>query len=189
MIRCAVVPRQNSDLSMISTGCDIAFHNRDAIPPSHDGHDWTPSRRDSSSTSLSSQASTGKPGSSPATRCSETSTSEATARFVRQTVLGHRSPILVRMEASPRHHHPGNGGPVAPSRLPLVLASDLQSEDSGWETTDVKGGAGVNLPHGCRELQLGRAAYPRRASHAWFRYLGANHLSLDETSAERLRAS
>jgi hypothetical protein len=31
----------------------------------------------------------------------------------------------------------------------------------------------------------GSAAHPRRASHAWFRYLGTNDFSLDETSTER----
>src|SRR6266852_3397035 len=63
--------------SMISTGCDVAFHNRDAISPSHDGHDWTLGGLDPSTSSLPSHASTGKLGSSPAARGIETKTSKA----------------------------------------------------------------------------------------------------------------
>src|SRR6267143_3920571 len=63
--------------TLISTGCDVAFHNRDAISPSHDGHDWTLSGLDPSTASLSSHASTGKLGSSPAARGTETKTSKA----------------------------------------------------------------------------------------------------------------
>jgi hypothetical protein len=53
------------------------------------------------------------------------------------------------LEAVPHCRHSGNGGPVAPGRIPLVLEADLQSADTSWEKTDAEGGSGVDLPDGC----------------------------------------
>ena len=39
--------------------------------------------------------------------------------------------------------------PVAPGRLSLVLAADLQGQDAGWEKTDVAGSSGIDLADGC----------------------------------------
>ena len=42
-----------------------------------------------------------------------------------------------------------DGSPVAPGRLPLVLATDLQSQDTGGKKTDVEGSSGIDLQDGC----------------------------------------
>jgi hypothetical protein len=56
---------------------------------------------------------------------SETSTSKATARFVRQTVLGYCQAVLVHLERSSDRCHPRDSGSVASGRLSFLLAFDL----------------------------------------------------------------
>ncbi len=56
---------------------------------------------------------------------SEASTSKATARFVRQTVLGYCQAVLVHLERSSDRGHPRDSGSVASGRLSLLLAFDL----------------------------------------------------------------
>ena len=38
---------------------------------------------------------------------------------------------------------------VAPGRFPLVLAADLQGQDTGGKKTDVEGSSGIDLQDGC----------------------------------------
>jgi transposase InsO family protein len=74
---------------------------------------------------------------------------------------------------------------VASGWLPVVLEADFQSAKADRAKTDSEASAPVDLPNGGRESNLGRAAHPWGASHAWFRYLGTNDFSLDDTSTER----
>jgi hypothetical protein len=82
------------------------------------------------------------------TRHAEASTSAAETRPVRQTLLGRRSSILVRMATIPHCGHARNGGALAQRRIPFVLEADLQGQEAHRETTDVEGSSGIDVPDG-----------------------------------------
>lgn len=82
------------------------------------------------------------------TRRTEASASAAKIKPARQALLGRRSSILVRMAAVSHCGHARNGGALAQGRIPFVLEADLQGQEAGRETTDVKGDSGIDLPNG-----------------------------------------
>lgn len=57
----------------------------------------------------------------------------------RQTFLGRRSPILVRMEASTHRCHSKDGSAMAPFRVPAISETDFKSSKGRWETTNTEG--------------------------------------------------
>jgi len=61
----------------------------------------------------------------------------------RQTLLGARLPVLVRLEAGSHGGHSRDRGPLASRRLPPVLASDLQGEAASGKEEAVQG----EVPH------------------------------------------
>src|SRR5258706_1889617 len=87
-------------------------------------------------------------GATSTTRRPETSASAAKARPARQAVLGRLPPILVRMATVPHCGHARNRGALAQGRIPFVLEAELQRQEARWETTDVEGGSGIDLPDG-----------------------------------------
>jgi hypothetical protein len=115
-----------------------------------------------------SQPHFGKSRASATTHRSEKTASTVEAKFVRQTILGGRSSMLVRMDASSHRRHAGNGRPLAPGWFSFVLEDDLQSQEASWEKTNLEGGSGVDLPDGRRESDVGSAAHPWGASHVGF---------------------
>src|SRR5713101_1128190 len=82
------------------------------------------------------------------TRRTEASASAAKIRPARQTLLGRRMSILVRMATIPHCGHARNGRALAQGRIPFVLEADLQGQEAGRETTDVEGDSGIDLPNG-----------------------------------------
>ncbi len=146
---------------MISTGHGVVIHRRNAISTAHNTHDRTSGRLVSSAFPRSRHTLTRKLGSSSATRCSETSASTRKTESVRQTFLGCRLSILVRMEKGSHRCHSRDGGPMASRRLPGVLETDLQSAKADWTKTDFEASSGINLSHGDREFNLGSASHPR----------------------------
>ena len=93
----------------------------------------------------------GKSRASATTHRSEKTASTVKAEFVRQAILGGRSSMLARMEASSHRRHAGNGRPLAPGWFSFVLEDDLQSQEASWEKTNLEGGSRVDLPDGRRE--------------------------------------
>jgi hypothetical protein len=87
-------------------------------------------------------------GATSTTHRPETSASAAKTRAGRQTLLGCRPPILVRMATIPHRGHARNGGALAQARIPFVLEADLQCQEARRETTDVEGSSGIDLPDG-----------------------------------------
>jgi hypothetical protein len=73
---------------------------------------------------------------------------EATARFVRQTVLGHCPSFLVRLERSFDRRHAGDGGSMASGRLPFLLALDLPGPKASRQEKSFEGGSRSDLPDG-----------------------------------------
>jgi len=55
---------------------------------------------------------------------------------------------------------------VAPGRLPTVLETDFESEETDREKTDAEAGAAVDLSDGCREHNLGSTSHPWGTAHA-----------------------
>ncbi len=97
--------------------------------------------------------------------------------------------VLVWMEAGSHDREPGDGCPLAPIWVCNVLAGHFQRPPDSGPEKDFQGTRRSDLSDGGGELHLGRPTYSRRTSHARFRYLGTNDFPLDETSAQRSRAS
>ena len=93
------------------------------------------------------------------------------------------------MEAGSHDREPGDGCPLAPIWVCNVLAGHFQRPPDSGPEKDFQGTRRSDLSDGGGELHLGRPTYSRRTSHARSRYLGTNDFPLDETSAERPRAS
>src|SRR5258708_33935298 len=91
---------------------------------------------------------TGESGATSTTRRPETSASAAKTRPARQTLLGRRPPILVRMATIPHCGQARNRGALAQGRIPFVLEADLQGQEAHRETTDVEGSTRIDLPDG-----------------------------------------
>ena len=85
----------------------------------------------------------------PTTRRAEASTFKPKNRPARQALLGRRPSVLVKMETIADRGYTRDCSPVAPGRLSLLLAADLQGQDAGWEKTDVAGSSGIDLSDGC----------------------------------------
>src|ERR1035437_7362727 len=83
------------------------------------------------------------------TRRAEASASEAKSRPARQAFLGRRPSGLVRMETIVDRGYTRDGSALAPGRLPVVLAADLQGQDAGGEKTDLAGSSGIDIPDCC----------------------------------------
>jgi hypothetical protein len=64
------------------------------------------------------------------------------------------------METGAYRGYPGNGGPMASGRLPIVLEADFRGAKTDWAETDSKASAGIDLPDGRGESHLGSTAHP-----------------------------
>ena len=62
------------------------------------------------------------------TRRVEAAASEAKTRGDGQALLGRSPSVLVTVETSPHCCHAGNGGALAPGRLPIVLGTAFEGE-------------------------------------------------------------
>src|SRR5215469_17998970 len=59
------------------------------------------------------------------------------------------------METGPDCGHSGNGGPMAPGWIPLVLERDFESSTARREKTDIETSPGSHLPNDGGEPDLG----------------------------------
>ena len=57
--------------------------------------------------------------------------------------------------------HPGDRCLLASGRVSAVLALDLAHTRGGWKKANQQGSARPDLPHGCRESNVGSATHPR----------------------------
>src|SRR5215469_7015313 len=68
------------------------------------------------------------------------------------------------METGSDCGHSGNGGPMAPGWIPLVLERDFESSKARREKTDIERSSGSHLPNDGREPRLGSSSHPWRSS-------------------------
>ena len=80
--------------------------------------------------SFASQSSPRKSGPSSTARRAQEASSTPKARLVRQALLAARSSMLVRLETGTPRRHARNRYPLAPRRLPLVLADDFEDQEA-----------------------------------------------------------
>ncbi len=157
--------------SVISTGCSVAIHRRYTVAAMYDERHLAPGWNTLVPLLRTSQLASRKPRSSSPNRSSTKSTK------------GVMAPAALEkggdMEANTHRCHSRDGSAMAPSRLPAILACDLQGSASNLQEKDFQRGTGSHLPSGDREPDLGRTTRSRRVSHARCRYLRTNHFPLD----------
>jgi hypothetical protein len=113
--------------------------------------------------------------------------SQTQTRSLRQVLLGHRSPVLVRLEAVSHYCYAGDRGALASCWLSHVLEPYLQGEEPSRAEEALEGCPESDLPDGGAESELGRSPNSWRTSHAGLRCVRANYLPLDEASTQRSR--
>ena len=110
---------------------------------------------------VSPRSNSGKPGTSPTVSRFETAASEAAVCCCGPIVLGGVAADLAWVAAGVGFGAAGDRGPLAPSRLQSVLDMAFPAPSSrGQEVPSARELRCFDLPHGCRKLDLGRAAHP-----------------------------
>jgi transposase InsO family protein len=77
---------------------------------------------------------------------------------------------------------------LASSRLSAVLEVGFKSQTRGRPKACKQRDSGLDLPHGCRESDLGSTAHPRRATKAGFQCVGNHGLAMGTESPEKSRS-
>jgi hypothetical protein len=96
--------------------------------------------------------------------------------------------FLVRVEEASRSGHSPNRRELASGGVSFVLNMDLQSQTGRRAEACQQRGSRLDLPHGCRESDLGSTAHSRRTAQTGFRCLGKECLAMDPASSERSRS-
>jgi transposase InsO family protein len=128
-----------------------------------------------------------KPGSPSAIAGSAHATTSPSIDGPAQAVLGCVENALVWVDQASHLGHSSNRRELASSGISFVLEVGLQSQPDRRTEPCQQRGAGLDLPYGFRESDLGSTAHSWRAGQAGFRSLGKERLAVDPASSERSR--